>query len=212
MRTLYDLDRIIIRKDLHGRSLCFNLFKKKVITNKLTLMGNYSWLITTMNGADKCEILWDACNFSERVNRRPSEAYHITWLKVDPSRPKTVKELAERLHDRKLFGYLDNGYIEAFIEICRHMRMPEGDNSSFPRMYFEEEGWQRLHYLEFHPGTDVVIWGVHSFTDEDLPSEEEQEPTEEQIESYKRAERRAFMSMIANAEWKTARLTPVVNE
>ncbi|MDR3540754.1 MAG: hypothetical protein P4L69_07250, partial [Desulfosporosinus sp.] len=46
----------------------------------------------------------------------------------------------------------------------------------------------------------------------DLPSEEEQEPTEEQIESYKRAERRAFMSMIANAEWKTARLTPVVNE
>lgn len=183
-------------------------------------MGNYSWLIITTNGATLCAIDWDACDF-DKIDQKNSEAYRITWLKdaekeEGEKRPKTLQELAEKLHDQKLFGYLDNGYIEAFMELCRHMSFAgtalEGQRV-FPRIYYEEEGWQRLHYFEFHPGTDLILWGTHSFNDEDIPKYPDPPPgelmtTQDQRDAYNKVEREAHLGMIDTGKWLIRPLKP----
>jgi len=185
-------------------------------------MGNYSWLVATRNGASKCTIDWTGWEFPPQITRG-SEAYHLTWRmdKENGHYPQsnTVQELAESFHDTKLFGYLDNDYIIAFMELCRHMSMPE-DDKSFPRIYYEEEGWNRLHYLEFHPGTDIIIWGTFSFQEKDLPDYPKKiedstggefDLTEEQIERHRAQKKAVFIDMIDNRpeQWVTRRLKPM---
>lgn len=206
-------------------------------------MGNYSWLVATLNGAAQCRIDWDACKFENSWSTH-SEGYHVTSLKdldpkdptttgdtpVDPGdiRPDTVEDLANALNDRKLFGYLDDGYVEAFREICRHMSMTDGSRS-FPRMYFEEEGWMRLHYIEFHPGTDIVMLGTLSYSEkEDLPDYEgapprdsaerengEWDPTDEQYRAWKLSKNATFMRWIEEGDpkrWSVQQMLPQKGE
>lgn len=176
-------------------------------------MGNYSYFIVSVNGASICKIDWDNCNFA--VETEHSECYHITWLKKNlvslgvDKRPETLEELAKSFDDHKLFGYLDNGYIEAFREVCRHLVMPPTVGKMFPRIYFEEEGFDRIHYLEFHPGTDVVLWGNLRY---DMPTLliEASPEDDDHFEKWQRETHEFMIRLITSttAEWRVMPLVP----
>jgi len=57
-------------------------------------MGNYSWLVTTINGTASYIIDWDACNFG--IPTMASEGYHLTDLQSEANRPRTLEGLARR--------------------------------------------------------------------------------------------------------------------
>ena len=161
-----------------------------------------------MNGADECKIDWDGCHFVE--DEKHSEEYHITMLKDDyenlglEKRPETLHEVGQTLHERKFIGYLDDGYIRALQELCRHLKPAPSREKSFPRLYYEYEGFSTLHYFEFHPGTDVIIWGIYKFDEEEFPGFPGWETmTEEYIKEIRPAR---FSSLIETAEWRTMRL------
>jgi len=42
-------------------------------------------------------------------------------------------------------------------------------------LYFDYEDWCDLYYIEFHPGTDVVVMGVYHYDEKLLPVPDEDE-------------------------------------
>lgn len=179
-------------------------------------MGNYSYLIITTGGAESCTIDWGACQFNYDEIKH-GEGYHITIFKDETpdKRPKTIADLAKELHNHKLFGYLDNGYIGAIREVCLRTTDITGQ-CLMPRIYFEEEGWLRLHYLEFMPGTTTVIHGTFSFEESDLPKtgvneddDEEEEMSREAIDRYEIEKREILLGFIHKIGWRVNHLVQV---
>ena len=75
----------------------------------------------------------------------------------------SIADLANYLHDRKLFGYLTNSTIKTLCKICLHTKFIHTNINQYPKLYFEEEGWDKIHFLEFYPGTETIIWGSYAF-------------------------------------------------
>jgi len=123
-------------------------------------MGNYSWLLKIING-DTTIIGW---NSVFPVDNLLNDNY-LTIYKEDSINISSITDLANYLHDRKLFGYLTNSTIKTLCKICLHTKFIDGNINitNYPKLYFEEEGWDRIHFLEFHLGTETVIWGSYSF-------------------------------------------------
>ena len=117
-------------------------------------MGNYSWLRRMLNSPEKCMIDWSKANTS---------ILYKHWFLHDmhtDKRPSNLEELAHLWSDTKLFGYLENNYIDAIGELCRCL-VPYGE---LPRLYYEYEGWDILCCFEFHPGTDMVLISSIEYT------------------------------------------------
>lgn len=77
-------------------------------------------------------------------------------------RPTTLADMARRWHDTKFCGYFDEDYITALQEFCRHL-VPYG---SYPRIYYEYEGYDIFWCLEFIPGTDIIQSGQYRYNKE----------------------------------------------
>jgi len=81
----------------------------------------------------------------------------------------SLKDYAICLNDTKLFGYIDHNTERLLMGISYATVMtgptdsPTDEKKVYPIMYFEEEGWIRLHYLEFNPTVDHIIWGCRTF-------------------------------------------------
>ena len=136
-------------------------------------MGNYSHLYATRNGASQCRIHWDQC--------RPLHTYQLVGLQKI-GLEMTLEELGHTLDDTKLIGYLEPDYISDLREICRHMSVT-GEPCT-PRLYFDYEGWSELYYLEFHPGTDVVLMGIYPNQHAGFPEPPEDDASETAEELY----------------------------
>lgn len=121
-------------------------------------MGNYSWLLKTVNG-DSTIINW---NSVFPVENALNDNY-LTIYEEDCINISSITDLANYLHDRKLFGYLTNSTIKTLCKICLNTKFIDENNIEYPKLYFEEEGWDRIHFLEFHPGTETIIWGSYAF-------------------------------------------------
>jgi hypothetical protein len=137
--------------------------------NPLRNMGNLTWLIGYTNGASITTIQWEDMD--------PAKLKH--WLIQElreAKEVKTVADLGTAMHDTKLLGYLDNDYIETLQEVCRHMKSTA--EPCFPRLFFELEGCDTLHCLEFQPGTDVIMYAFHPFKWETIPDIQEKEDDE----------------------------------
>jgi hypothetical protein len=137
-------------------------------------MGNLSWLQKMMNSPEKCLINWEKANTDKLFKHW---LLQDTYLSED-ERPKTLADMANVWNDTKFIGYLNNSYIEALIEFNRILE-PYG---SFPRLYFEYEGFDELWCLEFHPGTDIILMNVFTFTQ--LLKKENIPKHPEEIKSY----------------------------
>jgi len=108
-------------------------------------MGQYSWLIGTRNAAESCKINWAAMNKDViSKSRALLECY-------EDSMP-TLMEVAKRLDDTKLMGYLGSDLVNALVEFNKHL-VPYG---SFPRIYYDYEGMNQVWALEFIPGESYV--------------------------------------------------------
>jgi hypothetical protein len=69
-------------------------------------------------------------------------------------------EYSNRLDDKALCGYLTPSTIK---KLCKSGLCMENNNENNPIMYFDEEGWDRLHYFKFFPGTEKVEHGTYAF-------------------------------------------------
>jgi hypothetical protein len=121
-------------------------------------MGNYSWLLRILNCKDTI-IDWETI-----LKLYPNIWEHYRYSQKDIIKLKSLYDFSISLHDTKLFGYIDNNYCKLLCKISLHTSFTDKYNSKlFPRIYFEEEGWDRIHFLEFHCGTEEVIWGSYAF-------------------------------------------------
>lgn len=123
-------------------------------------MGNYSWFFGSRNGAKECRIVWATCPpfrscYAEPLNELRKKA-----------ESSTIHEIGQAFHDHKLFSYLCNEFIQDLIEVNKHL---SGSSEYTPRIYFELEGWNSLHYLEWHPGTETVVTGSYEYDSSRLP-------------------------------------------
>jgi len=128
-------------------------------------MGNYSWLLKVING-DFTIIDWES--ILPNINSLEDNYFYIN--EYECSNVVSMTDLSNFLDDTKLFGYLTNGSIKSLCKISLHTKFINGvdntdniTNIKYPKMYFEEEGWDRIHFLEFHPGTEDILWGSYAF-------------------------------------------------
>jgi len=103
-------------------------------------MGTYSFYLTTRNNAKDCKIDWNSIN--------TDVLFRFSKLKHAYKIANTLQELAEMLHESKLFGYLTEDMKQALLELNYHL-VPYG---TYPRIYFDYEGSDVIHALEFIPG------------------------------------------------------------
>ncbi len=119
-------------------------------------MGNRSFLIVTHNNPEKYVINWDAI-CKETMN-------HIIEESAIPQL-QTLNDLAHYWDDCKLIGYMDEKYIAAIKEICKHTTGPE-DAIANPRLFYDVELYGLMGYVEFDVRNKEVYIGTYDYLPE----------------------------------------------
>lgn len=133
-------------------------------------MGNYSYLKKVLFGK---ETRIDFEKLKEELNKIDTEKeldpYYLYYLTLDDGKIKDIEnfeDYANRIDGNKFCGYLTPGTVK---KLCKSGKCMTAGAYINPIMYFEEEGWDRLHYFKFFPGTETVEHGVYAFNfDEEL--------------------------------------------
>lgn len=125
-------------------------------------MTNYSYLKNISNGK---EILIDFKKLIEELNSIDCNYLSILTISGEYlgniyEDIKNFEDYANRLDGDVLCGYLTNGVIK---KLCKSGLCMKSKDSKYPIMYLEEEGWDRLHYFKFFPGTEKVEYGSFAF-------------------------------------------------
>lgn len=125
-------------------------------------MANYSYLLKVLYGK---ETIIDYEKLLEILNDIDCEYLYSLTTDTDffgksLKKMENFEDYANRLDDCCLCGYLTPGTIE---KLCKSSLCMKNDNNKNPVMYFEEEGWERLHYFKFFPGSEKVEHGTYAF-------------------------------------------------
>lgn len=125
-------------------------------------MGNYSYLLKVLN-CKNTRINWN--NFKDKLFEIMKDKDNYFYFNNEETFDNIVslEDLAIHLRYKKLFGYLTNPTCEILSKICLNTEFTDSDNLSQPIMYFEEEGWDRLHYLKFNIGSEDIEWCSYAF-------------------------------------------------
>ena len=152
-------------------------------------MGNYSYLLKVLNCKNTI-INWN--NFKDVLFELTKDTdNYIYFNNIDTfDNIVSLEDLANHLHAKKLFGYLTNPTCEILSLICLNSVFTDKDNLGSPIMYFEEGGWDRIHYLKFNIGTEDIEWCSYAF---DFDSECYENKIKEEIEN-----KRNFIEKIKN--------------
>lgn len=186
-------------------------------------MGKLSYLVICNGVSSKVQIDWEKIS-EEKV--APIPDLKRCEAAIPDYQPDTISELAEELDETKLFGYLTNDYIEALQEVCLASSYEPPLSKDItdvelqakrPRIYFEEEGYDCLHYLEFHPGTTTVYKGTHDWSERDIqmgfPDYPSDDSDKEALETYHLARKMTksiiFTKLIEEGDdWRRTLLVP----
>lgn len=132
-------------------------------------MTNYSYLKKVISPQTKIdyEQLQKELKEIEKSGKDDGYLYSLTdnynWL--DPKNPfpdiTNFQDYCNRLDDKALCGYLTQSTIKKLCKSGLHMEFVLDMNN--PIMYFEEEGWDRIHYFKFFPGSEKVEHGTYAF-------------------------------------------------
>jgi len=175
-------------------------------------MGNYSYLKMVVNNANGCRINWDKANTAKLFKHWLMEDVY----KLKDERPETLADMAKKWDDTKFVGYLDNDYIESLMEFCRILEPCD----TFPRLYYDYEGYDQLWYLEFYPGTEKILYGIFEFTNilkhripkhpEEIKSNVTSAEYAEWERIYETARHEVIESVIFMDGWKVNQLKPMM--
>lgn len=163
-------------------------------------MGNVSWLLKMMNCPHNCKIHWDRMDTTKLF-----ESYFMqTVYEKTENRPQNLAEMAQLWDDTKFYGYLDNNYIISLKEFCKGLEAYD----TFPRLYYEHEGWFEIICFEFCPGTETIRIGICDFDEEfekagppvyENYTEQQEEEYEKQYQQVKNA---VIEQMYITGVWK----------
>lgn len=126
-----------------------------------------SYLLCVKN-ADNTIIDWESAKKEIELINSEYEYENWNYLYLDEDIEKNLKSLkdfAEYLNNKKLFGYLTNSYIKSLQKICLNTKFV-GESKLKPKMFFEEPGWVKVHFFEFNIGTENITWGLYNFENE----------------------------------------------
>ena len=175
-------------------------------------MGIESRLLKTNDDARRCLINWKKCSpfnhgFFEQIrsdlihDEDDSEYYEDI----------TLKQLGNMLGNMRIIGYWTDRHIADLKNISLHLDCG-GFTNLVPRLYFES-GSEILYYLEFYPGTDIVILGEHPLNYEAPNSESFKSQSYSTIdyEEYEKALSKSKKTYLEHAlssigEWETRNL------
>lgn len=171
-------------------------------------MGNYSYLLKVILGM-KTKI--DDKKLVEELENI-EDGYLYSLVGEDGSCPTNFEDYANRLDDKKLCGYLNNGTVKQLCKSGLCMSIENGEN---PIMYFDEEGWDRLHYFKFFPGTENVEHGSYAFDFDETYFEQKykdlnEEFDEEKMYDYVIDKRKDYILNLINdknIKWRITQLT-----
>lgn len=107
-------------------------------------MGTYSFYLTSRNKAKDCIINWNAMNKNIIFKSYVLQKCYQT--------ARALEDVAIKFDESKFFGYMTPEFIEALIELNKHL-VPYGCH---PKIYYDFEGEDAVKGLEFIPGTDNV--------------------------------------------------------
>ena len=144
-------------------------------------MGNYSYLLKVLN-CKNTKINWN--NFKDGLFEIMKDVDNYFYFDNEDTFDNIVslEDLANHLHDKKLFGYLTNPTCQILCKICLNTEFTDSDNLELPIMYFEEEGWDRIHYLKFNIGSEDIEWCSYAF---DFDNEHYENKIKEEISNKK---------------------------
>ena len=140
-------------------------------------MGNYSYFIKSNDAAKQLKIRWDKVP-EETVSYFESDySFGYDWeTSSNVPVPATLHEVAEKIHDKKFWGYLESSTLKAISELSKHGFDEVSMKEERPRFYMEYEGFDEINVLELIPGSDKFYRGHIRF---DLPYEEDESWDEE---------------------------------
>lgn len=157
-------------------------------------MGNYSYFICAMNGADTCKINWEKVDIKKLDTR--NGLYTLVDAHQNPQECLTLEDLGKAFSGNKLYGYLTNEAITGLREICKNLEV----TGNTPRLYFEYEGYDMAVYFEFYPGTENICVGKLDISElKGTPDENDEESYEEYVENV-------LPKIPYQAGWKTGYL------
>jgi hypothetical protein len=105
-------------------------------------MGTYSFFESS---SGDCEVDWDAMDTEVLFEFKYFEYAHKEKLKL-------CSEVGARMRETKLFGYINQGYVDAFHEFSMHL-VPNGEN---PVWVYSYEGDSKRYTVRFFPGKEQV--------------------------------------------------------
>ena len=101
----------------------------------------------------------------DKINSSKSEYEnwnHLYLDNIEELNVKSLQDFANFLNNKKIFGYLTNSYIKSLQKICLYTKFV-GETKLKPKMFFEESGRGKIHFLEFNIGTEEITWGIYNF-------------------------------------------------
>jgi hypothetical protein len=125
-------------------------------------MGNYSYLLKVFN-CKNTKIIWENCKdeLLELIKDRDNYFYFEDEETFDNI--ISLEDLAKHLNGNKFFGYLTNPTCKILCKICLNTEFVNTNKCEMPIMYFEEEGWNRIHYLKFDIKTENIEWYSYAY-------------------------------------------------
>ena len=129
-------------------------------SNRKKGMPNRSHFYGANKGAHRCLLVWD--------DSIDGDDLPFSFNADDGT--MIVADLGHRFHDWKLIGNMDT-FGSGLKRLSLHMKGFEEYGN--PRLYFTYDGDDDLHYIEFTPGTDVVMLGRYKVKFEDFDKQKD---------------------------------------
>ena len=109
-------------------------------------MGMYSCFESS---AGDCEVDWDAMD--------TAVLFGYSWFEITYKKAKLCSEVGAKLQLTKLFGYMNQGILDALREFNRHL-VPNGQKPVWVFSYESDEETSRI--IRFYPGEErLEIFG-----------------------------------------------------
>ena len=157
-------------------------------------MGNYSYFLYASSNASSYKIDWS------RVGKT-AKNYFKGHYGFDLETITNLEEFCKAFHDLKFIGYMDNELIFSLIDLNEHGLTRNKEDTESIRIYYDYEGFDQVHCLEFYPGTRKILHGIYKFNDSSFEyKKNEDDDSDEEDDKYSDMRKEYMMKCCTNSK------------